>query len=109
MSASEDKLPLLDVLHDLGTTLVQSEIPSSAQLGQVVGAIVKVMDHAGVQVADELYPPEPAVVPRPETQQEIHRKATDSRLETLEKGLAEILGHLRGTSPAGDETEETAE
>ena len=99
---AEYKVPLLDVLHDLGTTLVQSEIPASSQLGQVVGAIIKVLDHAGVTVADDLYPAESVAPARPETAQAaLTQKASehDSRLDRLEGLLEKVLGHV-----ANDET-----
>jgi hypothetical protein len=90
----DDQPGLLHVLGDLGTTLTQSEIPAPSQLGHVVGAIIKVLEHAKVTVADELYPAEPEPVSRPETQQAVNQKATDSRLERLEGALERVLGHL---------------
>lgn len=94
--AAEDRIPLLEVLHDLGSTLAGSEIPVHAQLPQVIGAIVKVLDHAGVQVADELWPPEPTVAARPETQDQLHRQQTNDRLNRVEALLGELLGHVKG-------------
>lgn len=98
--AADDKIPLLDVLHDLGSVLGGSDLPIHAQLPQVVGAIVKVLDHAGVTVADELYPPEPVAVARPETVDTIHRAQTNQRLNRVEALLEELLGHIRPAAPA---------
>ena len=87
---AEDKIPLLDVLGDLGQTLTQSELPASSQLLHVVGAVVKVLDHAGVEVADELWPAEPAAVVRPETQEAVHRQATNQTLAAHQSALERI-------------------
>lgn len=94
----EEKVPLLDVLHDLGQTLTQSELPTPAALQHVVGAIVKVMDHAGVEVDDSLYPPEPVQVQRPETAEAVHRQKTNDRLDRIEDFLGELAAHIRGSS-----------
>ena len=94
----EEKVPLLRVLEDLGTTLAGSEVPSPAHIHQILGAVIKVMDHAGVDVADELWPPEPAVVARPETADQVHRQKTNDRLDRLEGLLGELLGHVKGQS-----------
>lgn len=98
----EEKVPLLAVLHDLGSTLTQSDLPSPSQLQHVVGAMVKVMEHGGVQVADELWPEEPTVVARPETADQVHRQHTNSRLDRLEGLLGELLGHVRGSSSGSE-------
>jgi hypothetical protein len=90
----EDKVPLLDALADLGNTLTQSDIPSPSRLLHTVGAIVKVLDNAGVEVADELFPAEEEPVSRPETAQAQHQVKTESRLERLEDALERVLGHL---------------
>lgn len=103
--ADEEKVPLLDVLDDLGQTLTQSELPSSSKLMHVVGAIVKVLDHAGVQVADELYPAEPEPVARPETAEAVHRAKTNTRLDRLEGLLERVVGHLDSSSKPADSTE----
>jgi hypothetical protein len=98
----EDQPPLLHFLDDLGGTLTQSELPSPSKLLHVVGAMVKVMDHAGVQVADELYPEEPEPVARPETAAAVHQAKTNTRLDQLEGILERVLGHLEDKSPAAD-------
>jgi hypothetical protein len=102
----EDKVPLLAALEDLGSTLGGGDIPTPANIHATVGAIVKVMQHAGVEVADDLWPAEPAVVARPETADNLHRQQTNTRLQQLEKGLADILDHLRGNGTNGDEDTE---
>lgn len=86
----DEKVPLLRVLEDLGTTLAGSEIPTPANVHQLVGAIVKVMQHGGVEVADELWPEEPAVVARPETADQVHRQKTNDRLDRLEGLLSDL-------------------
>lgn len=105
---AEDKTPLLDVLHDLGSTLVQSEIPASSQLGQIVGAIVKVLDHAGVTVADDLYPAEAVTPARPETAQVALTQKTsehEDRLDRLEQLLERVIGHVGNSSDSPPEDE----
>lgn len=94
----EDKVPLLDALADLGDTLTQADIPAPSRLLHTVGAIVKVLDNAGVQVADELYPAEEEPVARPETAQAQHQVKTESRLDRLEGALERVLGHLENKS-----------
>ena len=97
----EEKVPLLAALTDLGDTLSQSDIPSAAKLPHAVGAIIKVLEHAGVQIADELYPAEPEAVSRPETAQAQAQVKTESRLERLEGALERVLGHLETKSTQG--------
>ncbi len=94
----EDKIPLLEVLHDLGRQLPQSDLPKASELQQAVGAIVKVMEHGGVEVADELWPPEPAQVERPDTADQVHRQKTNARLDKLEGMIGELLDHVKGSS-----------
>lgn len=101
----DEKPSLLTVLEDLGDTLVQSELPSPSKMQHILGAVVKVMDHAGVEVADELYPAEPEPVSRPETAQAQHAAKTNTRLDRLENALERVLGHLEGqaaSQPAPD-------
>lgn len=93
-STDEDKVPLLDALSDLGDTLSQSELPVPSKVIHTVGAIIKVLDKAGVVVADDLFPSEPEPVSRPADQQAQAQKATDSRLGRLEDALERVLGHL---------------
>lgn len=109
----EDKVALLRVLEDLGTQLGGADVPAPSNVQHVVGAIVKVMEHGGVEVADELWPPEPAVVARPETADAVHRQKTNDRLERLEGLLGELLGHVKGNGPpvqpdsnGGDDSED---
>ena len=94
----EDKIPLLDVLHDLGRQLPQSDLPKASEVQQLLGAVVKVMEHGGVEVADELWPPEPAAVERPDTADQVHRQKTNARLDSIESALADLLAHLKGSA-----------
>jgi hypothetical protein len=96
--SDEDHVSLLDSLADLGDTLTQSDLPVPSKVLHTVGAIVKVLENAGVKVADELYPAEPEPVSRPETQQAVNQKATESRLGRLEDALERVLGHLENKS-----------
>lgn len=107
-SKDEDRVPLLDVLHDLGSTLTQSELPIPSQLQHVVGAIVKVMDHAGVEVDDSLYPPEPVAVQRPETADAVHRQKTNDRLERVETLLSQLFDHVKGESSSSGSGEDAS-
>jgi hypothetical protein len=86
----EDKVPLLRVLEDLGTQLGGADVPAPSNVQHVVGAIVKVMEHGGVDVADELWPPEPDVVARPETADAVHRQKTNERLDRVEGLLTDL-------------------
>ena len=94
----EEKVSLLDALTDLGDTLTQSDLPVPSKALHTIGAIVKVLENAGVQVADELFPAEPEPVSRPETAQAASQKATESRLGRLEDVLERVLGHLESKS-----------
>lgn len=99
----EDQVPLLDALADLGDTLASSDVPAPSRLLHTVGAIVKVLENAGVKVADELYPAEEEPVARPETAQAQHQVKTESRLERLEDALERVLGHLESKPAATDD------
>jgi hypothetical protein len=90
------------VLGDLGSTLTQSELPASSQLLHVVGAIIKVMDHAGVEVADELYPPEPVAVARPETAAAVAQAKTSATLAEHQSALQRIEAALEKLLGAGE-------
>lgn len=106
----DEKPSLLTVLEDLGGTLVQSELPAPSRMQHILGAVVKVLDHAGVEVADELYPAEPEPVSRPENAQAQHAAKTNTRLDRLENALERVLGHLEGQqqqpTPAADTSSE---
>lgn len=110
----EEKVPLLRVLEDLGTQLGGSDVPAPSNVQHVVGAIVKVMEHGGVEVADELWPPEPDVVARPETADQVHRQKTNERLDRVEGLLTDLHalltkngGNGNGNETSGD-TEESS-
>lgn len=94
-ASQEDTGPsLLEILGDLGRTLVQSELPAHSDLNGIVGAIVKVLAHAGIDVADELWPAEPVPAQRPEAVDASHRAQTNSRLDRVETLLEQLVSHL---------------
>lgn len=101
MADTESQVPLIDELHNLGAALAPSETPIASQVPQVLGAVIKVLDHAGVNVANELYPPEPVAVPRPETAQQVHQTQTNDRLARLESAIADLVSHVKGDSTGG--------
>jgi len=90
---------LFDRLRELGQTLNPSEIPGGAEIGHVLGALLKTVEHDGLKVADELFP-EPTVAqpvgstgspaaPDPRVSQH------DERLQQVEAGLSQIIELLK--------------
>lgn len=101
-SPDPDKPPLLDDLRSLGQVLAGSEIPGSAEGLHVLGAVVKVLEHAGLVVPQEIFPEPPPPVQRPEDgsgRPQGPDPQTLSRLERLEGALERVLGHLEASVP----------
>ena len=98
MAEPQQSSSLLDDVVDLGERLAGSEIPPSSKLGQFVGAIVKMLDHAGTTVPDELKEPEPEAAPSP-------TPAPTSPAPSEGTGPSPATEPVAATSPADQETE----
>lgn len=58
---ADQEAPLLQNLQELADTLGPADVPHSASTANLIGAIVKVLEHQGVTVAEELFPAEAPV------------------------------------------------
>lgn len=58
---ADQEAPLLQNLQQLADTLGPADVPHSASTANLIGAIVKVLEHQGVTVAEELFPAEAPV------------------------------------------------
>jgi hypothetical protein len=83
-------MPLLEDLHRLGVALTPSEKPTESATTGIVAAIVKVLEHAGVTVAEELFPAvDPAIAAVTSVAQ-----AEATKVDALERKLDALLAHF---------------
>jgi hypothetical protein len=104
-------MSLLADLLKLGDHALPSELPSQAQTERVIGSIVKVLEHEGLSVADELFPKASdtvagvAAAADPSITAEATAKLEDL-VDRIERAAAKVSGHqiAEDTPPAPAET-----
>jgi hypothetical protein len=89
-------MTFLSDLLKLGDTAVPSELPSDAQLSRVVASLVKVLEHDGMTVAEELFPELDAVsaaaAAAPAVTEDA-RKSLEDLVARMERAAAKLDHH----------------
>ena len=81
-----------DDVHAVASSLTPSEIPNASDVPSIVASVVKVLEHAGVSVADELLPkPEAAIV---DDTAPVAAEAADTGIVDLIHSISERLDRL---------------
>lgn len=85
---------LLDRARELGDHLNVSDIPASAELPRVVGALVAALHADGLKVPDDLFPADEAPAPAAGAPAPAPDPQTSGRLDRLEAALEKIADKL---------------
>jgi predicted RecB family endonuclease len=88
---------LIEDIRKLGQVLPPADLPNSSEVQHFVGAIVKVLEHAGVKVADDLFPEAAPVV---EAVAPAAAAAAGAEIDSLLERLRTAVATVEGQTPA---------